>query len=70
MKNQPKHYRTDPDNRLDPYDPIDWDEEDAFPRMSNVASACECTGMMPRPPIDEAEDEAYRDLFSNELPRK
>ena len=48
---------------------LDWDE-DSFPRISNVASSCECTGMMPRPPENEEEDEAYRSLFSNELPRE
>ncbi len=70
MQDQKKHYKTQPDTQPDKFDPLDWDEEDAFPRISNVASAFECTGMMPRPPIDEEEDESYRGLFSNELPRK
>ncbi len=70
MNERKPHYPTEPKRGEDAFDHLDWDEEDAFPRISSVVSACECTGMMPRPPIDEEEDEAYRGLFSNELPKK
>lgn len=53
----------------DEFDVLDWDE-DEFPRISNVASATECTGLMPRPPLDEAEEEALLALSSNELPQQ
>lgn len=34
------------------------------------ASSMECTGMMPRPPQNEDEEESYRDLYPTEIPRK
>lgn len=69
MSKQTKRYITQPKPEPDEFDVLDWDE-DSFPRISNVASSCECTGMMPRPPESEEEDEAYRSLFSNELPKE
>ena len=70
MSEKKKRYPTQPKELPDDFDALDWDDDDGVPRISNVASACECTGMMPRPPADEEEDEAYRSLFSNELPRE
>ena len=69
MGKQTTRYITQPKPYPDEFDVLDW-EEDSFPRISNVASSCECTGIMPRPPENEEEDEAYRSLFSNELPKE
>ncbi len=69
MTEKKKQYHTQPVHSYDPFDALDWDEDDLFPEISSVASACECTGMMPRPPVNEGEDEAYRGLFSGEIPK-
>lgn len=70
MEQRKMYYQTEPLPIPDDFDAVDWEEDEDFPRISNVVSACECTGMMPRPPVDEEEDAAYRSLFSNELPKK
>lgn len=44
--------------------------EERFPDISNVASASECTGLMPRPPRDEQELESYQELSSMAIPGK
>ena len=36
----------------------------------SVASATECTGLMPTPPQNEAEFTSYQDLHSMEIPKK
>ena len=41
-----------------------------FPDISNVASANECTGLMPQPPQDGDELESYQQLSSMAVPRK
>lgn len=40
---------------------------DEFPDISDTASACECTGLMPTPPRSRAQQEAYEKLFSMEV---
>lgn len=52
---------------------IDYHEHDPlpegrFPGISSVASANECTGLMPKAPADRQELESYRDLYSMEIP--
>lgn len=41
-----------------------------FPETADTASATECTGLMPTPPKDTAEYEAYQMLHSMEVPKK
>lgn len=36
----------------------------------SVASATECTGLMPTPPQNDAEFTSYQDLHSMEIPKK
>lgn len=36
----------------------------------SVASATECTGLMPTPPQNDAEFMSYQDLHSMEIPKK
>ena len=38
-----------------------------FLDLSDTVSSCECTGLMPRPPVNEAERAAYEELFSMEV---
>ena len=38
-----------------------------FLDLSDTVSFCECTGLMPRPPANEAERAAYEGLFSMEV---
>ena len=38
-----------------------------FPDISDTVSACECTGLMPSPPTNDAEWAAYEALFSMEV---
>lgn len=38
-----------------------------FPDISDTVSACECTGLMPTPPANDAERAAYEALFSMEV---
>ena len=45
-------------------------EPEDTPNISPVASAFECTGLMPTPPESEAEQESYEELFSMALPKK
>ena len=69
MKSEKKTDRYLPSDHYDPFDA--FEQEDAeYPEISSVASACECTGMMPRPPVNSAEEESYRELFSGEIPKK
>ncbi len=37
-----------------------------LPGLSNVGSAGECTGLIPRPPADEGEERSYRQLSPTE----
>ncbi|MCC8022903.1 MAG: hypothetical protein LIO46_03875 [Clostridiales bacterium] len=53
MKNRPPHEIEE--NRY-PYD------------IENTASATECTGLIPTPPVDEEETDAYQDLY--DVPRQ
>ena len=39
----------------------------AFPLISDTVSACECTGLIPTPPTNDAEQAAYESLFSMEI---
>lgn len=39
-------------------------DEDTLFNLDTVASATECTGLMPTPPISEDEVESYTDLYS------
>lgn len=41
-----------------------------FPEDSSVASANECTGLMPTPPENAYENESYQDLSPMEIPKK
>lgn len=68
MIDKERRWRTGPDLLPEDDDYLDWEDEDYLPHISNVASACECTGLMPRPPLNAAEEEAYRALYSGELP--
>jgi hypothetical protein len=36
--------------------------------LLSSASNTECTGLMPRPPLTEAEEEAYEDFFPFGIP--
>ena len=38
-----------------------------FPDISDTVSSCECTGLMPSPPTNDAEQAAYESLFSMEI---
>lgn len=38
-----------------------------FPDISDTVSSCECTGLMPSPPLNDAERAAYESLFSMEV---
>ena len=67
---QKRYYKTTPSSPPQEYDALDWEDEIFYPGISSVVSSQECTGMMPIPPEDEEEEEAYRSLFSNELPKK
>lgn len=40
-----------------------------FPHISHVASANECTGLMPSAPASREELEAYQELYSMEIPK-
>ena len=45
-------------------------DPEMFPDISNVASANECTGLMYRVPINNAELESYQQLSPMEIPRE
>jgi hypothetical protein len=52
-----------------PKEKINYKEHDElnkekFPEDTSVASATECTGLMPSPPLNNAEMEAYNELSS------
>ena len=52
--------------------PVEYHEHDTphnFPETSDVASATELTGLMHRSPVDDAEREAYEELYSMEIPK-
>lgn len=38
-----------------------------FPDICDTVSSCECTGLMPTPPTNDAEQAAYESLFSMEI---
>ncbi len=38
-------------------------EENALGDMNTVASAGDCTGLIPTPPLSEAEAESYQDIY-------
>ncbi len=38
-----------------------------FPDICDTVSSCECTGLMPTPPSNDAERAAYESLFSMEI---
>ena len=41
---------------------------DYMPQISNVASATECTGLIPTQPQNDDERDAYLELWSTSLP--
>lgn len=43
---------------------------EVFPNLSDAASANECTGLMPTPPVTPDEYESYQELHSMEVPKK
>jgi hypothetical protein len=43
---------------------------EVFPNLSDTASANECTGLMPTPPVTPDEYESYQELHSMEVPKK
>lgn len=43
--------------------PNDHDEKFYLDDIMDVASATDCTGLMPTPPANEAEAESYTDLY-------
>lgn len=54
--------------------PMDYHEHETpetgeYPDISNVASANECTGLMPRTPQNQEELENFRELSSMAIPR-
>lgn len=46
------------------------EEPENFPNISNVASANECTGLIPTPPESDDQMESYQSLSSMEIPKK
>lgn len=48
----------------------DESNNDEMPDISSTASATECTGLMPTPPENEDELEAYQQLYDMEIPEK
>ncbi|MCI8537156.1 MAG: hypothetical protein HFF18_00610 [Oscillospiraceae bacterium] len=40
-----------------------------LPEISATASSCDCTGLMPTPPQNEAQQESYQSLTSTALPK-
>ncbi len=49
---------------LDPYN------QSVLEDCDNVASITECTGLIPTPPVNEEEAEAYTDLYTIPKPAK
>ena len=49
------------------HDPL---PQEVLPGASSVASANECTGLMPTPPVTPDEYESYQELHSMEVPKK
>ena len=45
-------------------------QEDPLEEMMDVASATECTGLMPTPPADDAQAESYTELYPVPQPPK
>ncbi len=45
-------------------------QEDPLEEMMDVASATECTGLIPAPPANEAEAESYTELYPIPQPPK
>lgn len=45
---------------------VDYHTDD-FPDLTETVSCCECTGLMPTPPTNRAQREAYEKLFSMEV---
>ncbi len=44
-------------------------ERELMPETPSTASFTECTGLMPTPPLNDAEAEAYKELYSTALPK-
>lgn len=42
---------------------VPWETEEELNDLSGVVSCGECTGLVPTPPDDEAEGEAYAELY-------
>lgn len=51
------------------YHEHDTPERANLPLTSDVASATECTGLMPTPPLTDSELESYQELSSMEIPK-
>ena len=51
-----------------PYDSSD--DEELFNNLFDVASATECTGLMPTPPLNEAEAESYSKIYDIPLTKE
>lgn len=45
-------------------------DEDLFFDIDQVASATECTGLIPTPPLSEEEAESYTDIYTIPKPEK
>ena len=45
-------------------------EDVVLPQISDVASAGECTGLIPAAPGDQAQQESLQSLHSNALPQQ
>lgn len=52
------------------YHEHDTPPQDQLPHLSNVASANECTGLMPRTPKNQEELESFQELSSMAIPRQ
>lgn len=59
MQKTPKEFQDFPIDRFD-----------RLPETADVASATECTGLMPALPKEAGESEAYRSLHSTALPKE
>lgn len=51
------------------YHEHDTPENKLYPDISSVASANECTGLMYKSPVNNAEHESYQELSPMEIPK-
>ena len=51
-------------NDKNPYRPYDMqDDEELYDEMMEVASATECTGLLPTPPVSRPETKSYDKIY-------